>query len=289
MNAKTIGVISIKGGVGKTSCTANLGVALAKEFGKKVLMVDANFTAPNLGLHFGVVDPKYTVHDVLLDKVDIKEAILEHNGEFHILPAALIDRKVNPFKLKQKLQNLKSSYDFILLDSSPNLNEEILATMIASDELLVVTSPDYPTLSTTMRAINVAKQKKTPITGLVLNKVRGKKFELSIEEIENSCGCPVIGFLPDEIAMLESVANTTSVVQYKPNAETSVEFKKLAASLVGSEYKDPRLWNKLKSVFKGNSLRKVDVNRAVYKEAAGSLNTEEDKKSEAQNASENFK
>ena len=266
MSARTIGIISIKGGVGKTSCTANLGAALAKEFGKKVLLVDANFTAPNLGLHFGIVDPEKTLHDVLLDKVDIKDAILDHNGEFHILPAALVDRKINPFKLKQKLQELKPHYDFILLDSSPNLNEEILATMIASDELLVVTSPDYPTLSTTMRAVNLAKQKKTPINGLILNKIRGKKFELSIQDIEGACNVPVIGVLPDEIAMLESVAKTTSVLSHKPYANTSVEFKKLAATLIGQEYKDPRLWSKVKSLFLKDA-NKVDINRTLFRES----------------------
>ena len=116
MTARTIGIISIKGGVGKTSCTANLGAALANEFGKKVLLVDSNFTAPNLGLHFGIVDPQKTLHDALLDKIGIKEAILEYKEGFHILPSSLADRKVNPFKLKQKLQELKAHYDFILLD-----------------------------------------------------------------------------------------------------------------------------------------------------------------------------
>ena len=54
----TIGVISIKGGVGKTTAVSNLGTVMANTFGKKVLLVDANFSAPNLGLHLGVVNPK---------------------------------------------------------------------------------------------------------------------------------------------------------------------------------------------------------------------------------------
>ena len=269
---KIIGIISIKGGVGKTSCTANLGVSLAKDYGKKVLMIDANFTAPNLGLHFGIVKPQHTIHDVLMDKIDITEAILDHNGEFHIIPASLVDRRVNPFKLKLKLKRLVDTYDVILIDSSPNLNEEILATMIASDELIVVTSPDYPTLSTTMRAVKLATQKKTPITGLILNKVRGKKFELSIDEIEEATGVPVIGVLPDDINVQEAIANTTAVASYKPMSNASIEIRKVAAALIGQEYEDPRFMSKVKRIF-SKEVSKDEINRSLLRT---SLNKVED-------------
>jgi len=159
---KIIGIISLKGGVGKTTTVANLGAALAKEFNKKVLVIDANFSAPNLALHLGLVNPETTIHDVLLDKADIAQSIYEHEEGFHLIPAAYMSRKINPFKLKQKISCLKEYYDFILIDSSPNLNEEMLATMIASDGLFVVTSPDYPTLTTTLRAVKLAKRKRTP-------------------------------------------------------------------------------------------------------------------------------
>ncbi|MFQ5475058.1 MAG: AAA family ATPase, partial [Candidatus Nanoarchaeia archaeon] len=161
-DGKVIGIISIKGGVGKTTTVANLGAVLADEFMKRVLIVDANFSAPNLGLHLGIVQPEVTMHDVLADKAPIRQAVLAHQCGFDVLPSSLIPKKINPYKLKNRLESLRSEYDYILIDSSPTLNEEILSTMIASDALLVVTTPDYPTLSTTMHAIQVAKRKKTP-------------------------------------------------------------------------------------------------------------------------------
>jgi len=249
---KTIGIISLKGGVGKTSTVANLSAVLASEFNKRVLAIDANFSAPNLALHLGLNDPDTTIHDVLLNKARVNDAIYEHESGFHLMPGAYLSRKVSPFRLKNKINHLKHYYDVILLDSSPNLNEEMLATMIASDELLVVTSPDYPTLSTTLRAIRLAKQKNTPITGLILNRVRNKNFELSIKEIERAAQVPVISVLPEDIKMLESVYHTTPVTLHKPKAKSSYEFKKLAAQLIGEEYKDPRLFSRLKSVFKIN-------------------------------------
>ncbi|MBN4049207.1 AAA family ATPase [archaeon AH-315-M20] len=262
---KIIGIISLKGGVGKTSSVANLGAVLASEFGKKVLVIDANFSAPNLSLHLGLVEPAATIHDILLDKAEVNEAIYEHEAGFHLIPGAYVSRKVKPFKLKQKISYLKDYYDIILIDSSPNLNEEILATMIASDELLVVTSPDYPTLSTTLRAVRLAKQRRTPITGLILNRVRNKKFELSIEDIEEAAQVPVLSVLPEDIRVQEAIANTTPVALHKPKSNAAIEYKKLAACLLGERYKDPRLWSRVKSLFK-KGIAKDNINRLLMKD-----------------------
>jgi len=194
-----------------------------------------------------------------------EEAIHEHEAGFHFIPSAYVSRKIEPFKLKKKISYLKDYYDIILIDSSPNLNDEMLSTMIASDELLVVTSPDYPTLSTTLRAIRLAKQRKTPITGLILNRVRNKKFELSINDIEEASQVPVVSVLPEDISVPESIYYTNPVALHKPMANSSIEFKKLAGALVGEEYKDPRLWFKIKNMFK-KEVTKDDINKALIRE-----------------------
>ena len=261
---KVIGIISLKGGVGKTSSVANLGAALAG-FGKKVLVVDANFSAPNLGLHLGLPNPEITLHDVLLNRASINEAIYEHGAGFHLIPGAYISRKVNPLGLKDKIRHLRDHYDAILIDSSPNLNDEMLSTMMASDMLLVVTSPDYPTLSATLRAVRLAKQKKIPISGLILNRVRNKRFELSIQDIEEAAEVPVISVLPEDIRVPESIANTMPVTLHKPKSASAIEYRKLAASLIGEKYEDPRLWPRIKSIFK-KDIPKENINRLLMGE-----------------------
>lgn len=261
---KVIGVIAIKGGVGKTTTVANLGVILSKHHKKNVLVVDANFSAPNLGLHFGITKSEKTLHDVLLNRANIDEAIVKKADNFHILPSAFLSRKIDPFKLKKKLDKIKENYDLVLIDSSPTLNEEILATMIASDELLVVTSPDYPTLSATLRAVRLAKQKKTPITGLILNKVRNKKFELSIKDIEKTSETPVLAVLPDDIKILEALSLTSPAATFFDKSNVVIEYKKLAAALIGEKYNDKRFSYKMKKLF-SRGLPKEEVNREVLR------------------------
>lgn len=262
---KIIGVISIKGGVGKTTTVSNLGALLANKFGKKVLIVDANFSAPNLALHLGFINPETTLADVLMDRVDVKEAIYEHDLGFHMLPTALVHRKLNPFKLRSKINKLREYYDVILIDSSPTLNEEMLSTIVASDSLLVVTSPDLPTLSCTMHAVKVAKRKKTPIAGMIINKVRKKNFELTTDEIQESTGVPVVAVLPDDVRVLEALARSTPASVFSPKKNFAVEYHQLAASIIGEEYADNRLVSKVKNFLApDNSLQ--SINRAVLKE-----------------------
>jgi septum site-determining protein MinD len=261
---KVIGVISIKGGVGKTTVTTNLGAVLAKEFGKKVLLVDANFSAPNLGLHFGLVKPQATMHDVVSGKTEFEKAVYVHDTGFHFVPGSLTaSGKFDVFALKKKLKDIKNNYDVILLDSSPTLNAEMLAAIVASDELLVVTSPDYPTLSCTIRATKLAKSKNTPILGLVLNKQRGKRFELSINDIEELSEVPVLSVLKDDVKVLEALSETTPVSIYAPRSNSGIEYRKLAACLIGEQYKDPTFMGMLKGLFSGG-VKKEEINRAVF-------------------------
>lgn len=265
MAATTIGIIAIKGGVGKTTTAATLAALLAHDFQKKVLLVDANFSAPNLSFHLGENAPSDTIHDVLTDKIKIQDAIRSHEkGGFSYIPGALMKGYLYPFKLKKKLDAVKGDYDYILLDSSPTLNEELVSAMVASDKLLVVTTPDYPTLSTTIHAVKAAKEKKTPIVGLILNKSRGKHFELTVEEIESATQTPVLAVLPDDVRILEALAHAEPASLHAPLTNAVVEYRKLAAAMVGQDYTDPRLFSKMKNLFR-TELPKDEINRILLR------------------------
>lgn len=243
--AKVIGVIALKGGVGKTTVVSNLGATLVNEFGKKVLIVDANFSTPHLGLHVGLMDPDYTLHSVLNNECSIFDAIYQHEFGFDIIPGQLIPDEVNPHILRNKLEPLKNKYEIILIDSSPSLDNEILATMAASDELIVISTPDYPTLSSTLHAVNIAKERETPIKGIVLNKVHKKRFELCQKDIYETSEVEVLAALPHTLKVLSATSKMIPVVIFSPKHDISHRYKKLAGSLVGEKYR--------KSIFSKNN------------------------------------
>jgi len=257
---KVITIVALKGGVGKTSSVVALGSAIA-DLGKRVLLVDANFSAPNLGYHLNIIDPEKTLHDVMAGVAHVADAIYDFNEQFHVLPASMFNRsKINPLKLRDKLSYWKKKYDYIIIDSSPALNDETLAAMFAADEIVVVTTPDIPTLSTTLKAIKLARQRDTPIIGLILNKVHNKNFELSLDEIESASEVPVMAVVPYDINVLKALSKFIPSVDHKPKSEVSEEYKRLASSLIGEEYnpvKKRRFWKWLNP-------QKQDLNRQVY-------------------------
>ena len=118
--AKTVGIVSLKGGVGKTSIVSSLGDALSN-FGKKVLIVDANFSAPNLGMHFNIIDPEITLHHVLSRRANIKDSI-HRVKNMDVIPSSMFQKiPISPMMLKDKIGSIKRKYDFILLDSAPSV------------------------------------------------------------------------------------------------------------------------------------------------------------------------
>ena len=254
-----MGVLSLKGGVGKTSVVVALGAAMAG-FNKKVLLVDGNFSAPNLGLHLNIIEPDATMHHVLNKEANIRDAIYNLDN-FDVLPAAIFNKhEINPLKLRDKIKSVKDDYDYILIDSSPSLNEEAIAVMNASDELIIVSTPDIPTLGTTIKGLKMAKQKGTQINGIVLNKVYNKNFELSIDDIEKSSNVPVMAVIPHDVNNLKALSKFTPSTNFKPRSSGSEEYRRLAASLMGEKYNPV----KLKNFFRWMNPPREEINRTIF-------------------------
>ena len=258
---KVLGILSLKGGVGKTSSVVSLGSCLA-DMGKKVLLIDCNYSAPNLGIHLKIVDPKKTIHHVFKNLIRIEDSI-QKLDKFDIIPASIFKEELhNPLKLRDHLRNLRKKYDFIVLDSSPALNDETLSVIMASDELVVVTTPDHPTLSTTLQAVNFAKGKGTPIVGLILNKVHNKNFELSLEEIERASDVPVMAVIPHDVSFSKSLSLFVPYTSHAPHSRGTLEYKRLASTLAGEKFPEKRIF----SFFNRVAPKRQDINREIYYE-----------------------
>ena len=256
-----IGLIAIKGGVGKTTLAASLATELANAHEKKVLLIDTNYSAPNLGLHMDIVQPEKTIHDVLSGKTRLESAIHQRYGVDVIPGSPALGAAINPLKLRDKLERVKALYDFILLDSSPSLNEEVLSTMLASDHLFVVTTPDMPTLSCSLQAAQLAKQRGKPIRGIVINKIRDPKYEISLREIERTLGIPVVARIPDDAAQARALFTRIPLPLYHKHSRFSKEIHRLSCALTCTPEKIP-LYRKLLPF----GFKREEVNRQMLKE-----------------------
>ncbi|MAG27173.1 hypothetical protein CMI47_16680 [Candidatus Pacearchaeota archaeon] len=260
--AKTIGIVSIKGGVGKTTIASSLAADLHNHHGKKVLLIDANYSAPNLGLHMDIVKPKRTIHEVLDGKAKMSSAVHNKFG-VDVIPGSYVwNGRLNYFKLKDKIKGLKGDYDFIIIDSSPSLNAEILSTMLASDALFVVTTPDYPTLSTSLRAAKLAEQRGKPISGIIVNKTRDKLYEIGLKDIEKSVGIPVVARIPDDKKNVRALFTRIPTSVYNRKSKFSKEINRLSAAMLGKDEK-----RRFFRMFTPKSMRREDVNRQLMKES----------------------
>ena len=232
--AKVIGIVSIKGGVGKTTAVVNLAYELSHTHAQRVLVVDGDLSNPNVGLHLGFTKYPVSLHDALAQSSKTLKAVYAHEFGFHVMPGSLNPKQVNPLALARTVNSLRAHYDYILVDSSPNLNKETYAVMQASDELYVVSSPDAATLSATLRATRLAKEKNVKVAGLILNQVRGRKYELSVADMEKLSKTPVVGVLHDNSNVLKALSAVQPFVKMFPHSSTALAYRDLASFITGS-------------------------------------------------------
>jgi len=231
--AKVIGIFSCKGGVGKTTTAVNLGILLAEKLGSKnVVVVEANLSAPNLGLHLGVTNPPITIHDVLAGRVPVEKAISVHESGLHYLAGTIaISEEVYLVDLKTCLEPLRKRYKLILLDSAPGLGPEVIASVKASDQLVIVTEPEVPTIAVTLRTFRAAERFRVPVMGVVVNKIRSRRYEIPIPEIRKTLGWPILAEIPDDNRVRESLTVGRPVVLYKPRSKAAKGFASLADTM----------------------------------------------------------
>jgi septum site-determining protein MinD len=234
---KAIAVLSGKGGVGKTTVTANLGAALAG-YGANVLVLDSNLTTPNLGLHLGIPLYPKTMHDVMKGRCRINEAIYRHPSGLRVVPAgiALNDlRGVDPRDLPNHLLDLVGLVDIMLLDGAAGLGSEALSAVEGADELLVVTTADWPALTDALKAIKLAEQVGTNPVGVVVNRVLGKSHELTRNEIRSMLELPILAEIPEDHGVHAAIAARQPIVLHKPKSPAARELNRLAAHILGIE------------------------------------------------------
>ena len=235
---KFIVIASSKGGVGKTTTAINLGTALTS-FGREVIVVDVNMSTPNLSLYLGAPVVPVTLNDVLKRGKKITDAIYMHSMGLKIIPASqAVDDvgKIDYDLLSRLIKNLSGLADYVIIDSSAGINEDSLNAMKMADEILVVSTPELPSVSDALRTIKKAKEHKKKVSGVILTRVYEDELELSKEDVEAMLETPVIGIIPEDDSMREAVQIKSPVTHSHPNAAASMGYKQLAAEVLGEKY-----------------------------------------------------
>lgn len=226
-------MFSAKGGVGKTTLVANLGAALSQKLKNRVIIIETNMTASNLGLHLGILEPPVVIQDIILGKISIKEAILTTDYGLHIIPGSVSFMEgVGSIDLRGILEEIRGKYDIIILDTAPGFNLEVYAAMKACDELLVCCQPRVPAIAGTLQTFRAADSLKVPILGVALNRITGKRFDIPTSDIKRTLGWPIIATIPEDDMVEESLIRGVPVVLYAPNSHAAVEMRKLAQAIL---------------------------------------------------------
>ena len=244
---KIITVTSGKGGVGKTTTAINLGAAL-NSFGKEVIIVDANLTTPNVGLHLGAPIVPVNLNHVMQGKAKVTDAIYEHESGTKIIPSSLSIkelRKVNHEKLKDVAKKLRGMADFVILDSAAGLGLEASSSIEAADELIVVTNPEITAVTDALKTAKLAQELGKHVKGVIITRVSNDKNQMSVGNVKEMLDLPILGIVPEDRNILASLRHKDAVVHIFPYSKSALAYKRIAAKMAGVSFKEPNFWQKL--------------------------------------------
>jgi len=238
---RSIGVVSAKGGVGKTITTINISAALM-QMGKDVIAVDADIKASGLGLQLGMFHFPLTLNDVLEKKTNILEAMYIHSSGMRVIPASLCLRNTKISRLGGVLNDPSMDERIVMVDAPPGMENNSQAVIKACGEAVVVTTPELPSVADVMKSIAAARRSRCKILGIVVNRYKKRCSEqINPKEIESACGIPVIGIVPEDKIMSKSIFRGVPGMFLNPYSGAAIAYKRIAARLTGEEYAENRL------------------------------------------------
>lgn len=236
---KVYAIISGKGGVGKTTTSINLGTAL-RYLGEDVIIVDANLTTPNIGIHLGAPIVPITLNHVLDNAAKVEDAIYEHETGTKIMPASLSlkdTQKINYKKLVNVTKKLKKISDHIILDSPAGLGEEARHVIDASDEIIIIANPEMASVTDALKTIKLAEEKNKRIIGVIITRYTGNKTDMSINNIKDMLEIPILGIIPEDLSIKESQIMKNAVINTHPKSPSSRNYIDASRRLLGEDVK----------------------------------------------------
>ncbi len=204
--SEVIVVTSGKGGVGKTTTSANVGTGLAK-LNKKVVLIDTDIGLRNLDVVMGLENRiVYNLVDVVEGNCRIKQALIKDKRypNLYLLPSAQTRDKtsVTPEQMQKLIEELKEEFDYILLDCPAGIEQGFKNAIAGADRALVVTTPEVSAIRDADRIIGLLEANEIKKSDLIVNRIRmdmvKKGDMMSIDDVVDILSISLIGAVPDD-------------------------------------------------------------------------------------------
>ena len=261
---EAIVITSGKGGVGKTTTSANLGTALALQ-GKKVCLIDTDIGLRNLDVILGLENRIiYDLVDVIEGRCKVQQALVKdkrfENGLF-LLPAAQTADKnaVNPDQMKTLITELKRDYDYILIDCPAGIEQGFKNAIAGADRAIVVTTPEISAVRDADRIIGLLEQEDIEPPKLIINRIKRHLMNngdaLDVNDITTHLSIDLLGIILDDESVISS-SNKGEPVVMDPSNPASVGYRNIARRILGESVPlmsidtgKPGFLGKLKALF----------------------------------------
>lgn len=209
---RIITITSGKGGVGKTTCSANLGMALAR-LNRSVALLDADFGLRNLDLLLGLENRVvYTALDVLDGQCRLEQALVrdKRQRDLVLLPAAQSRNKdaITPDQMKQLACSLNEKYDYVLIDCPAGIEMGFQNAIAAAEEAIIVTTPEISAVRDADRVIGLLEANDIKNCRLIVNRIRPAMVQsndmMSVHDVQEILSIPLLGIIPDDEQVIVS-------------------------------------------------------------------------------------
>jgi septum site-determining protein MinD len=246
---EVITVTSGKGGVGKSTLSANLAVGLS-ELGKKVVVIDFDIGLRNLDMILGLENRiVYDVIDVMEGRCNLSQALIndKKSKNLYFLPASQTNDKdiLNREKVRVLLEDLKKDFEYIVIDSPAGIESGFEHSIFLADRALIVSTPDVSAVRDADRVIGIidaksekAKNGEEVQKHVIINRLNPEMVDngnmLGVEDVLNILALPLIGVVPDDSSIITST-NKGEPIYYDKNSIAATAYQNIARRVVGEE------------------------------------------------------
>lgn len=257
-------VTSGKGGVGKTTSSANIGTALAL-LGKRVCLIDADIGLRNLDVVMGLENRIiYDIVDVATGECRLEQALIRDKRFEHLsmLPASQTKDKtaLDADAVRSIVESLKETHDYVIIDCPAGIEHGFKVAVAGADQAIVVTTPETPAVRDADRVIGLLEKENIRSPKLIINRIRPKMVKqgdmLDIDEIVQVLAIDLLGIVPDDEAIISN-QNRGEPTVMRPDTKAAIAYRNIGRRILGDSVPllqlddQPGLWGRLRRMMGG--------------------------------------